>query len=75
MWPNSGLLVGQTVNDFVKNDFRGGVRGVDMDLVLPADEDGSTYYYILKKEQRDLARLWAQANAQSRCACRPKTQT
>ena len=29
---------GTTVGDFVKNHFRGGVKGVDMDLVLPDAE-------------------------------------
>ena len=57
---------GTTVSDFVKHDFRGGVNGVGMDLVLP--EDGGNHK-ILFEEQRELTRLCAQAQAESRCAC------
>jgi len=53
-------------SDFVKHHFRDGVNGVDMDLVLP--EDGTAYYDKLWKEQKDLARLKAQAVAHG-CAC------
>jgi hypothetical protein len=65
---------GTTVNDFLKNHFRGGVKGVDMDLVLPENEYGSAYYHILRKEQKGLAELRAQAKAQSRCACQHAAQ-
>jgi hypothetical protein len=60
---------GTTVSEFLKHHFRGGVKGVDMDLVLPENEYGTAYYHILRKEQRDLAGLQAQAKAQSCCAC------
>jgi hypothetical protein len=60
---------GTTVSEFLRDHFRGGVKGVDMDLVLPENEFGTAYYYSLRKEQRDLAVLQAQAQAESRCAC------
>jgi len=59
---------GTMVSDFVKNYFRGGVKGVDMDLVLPENEYERDYQ-TLRKEERDLAKLQAQAEAQSRCVC------
>jgi hypothetical protein len=57
---------GTTVSDFVKDHFRGGVKGVDMDLVLRGD---SGYCETLWYEEVALARLQMQAEAQSRCAC------
>ena len=60
---------GTTVSEFLRHHFQGGVKGVDMDLVLPENEYGTPYYHILLKEQRDLAELRAQAKAQSSCAC------
>ncbi len=60
---------GTTVSDFVKHHFRGAVKGVDMDLVLP-EGYRSIHCHILQKEQKDLAGLQRQARAESRCACR-----
>lgn len=57
---------GTDAEDFVKNYFRGAIKGVDMDQVLP--EYGSKYD-SLKEEQRELAKLQAEAHDQSRCAC------
>ena len=39
-----------------------------MDLVLP--DEGNDYYNILRKEQKNLAKLKVQAIAQSHCACK-----
>lgn len=58
---------GMLVSDFLKHHFQGAVKGVDMDLVLP--KEGTAYYNKVQKEQKDLARLKAQAVAQSHCAC------
>ena len=58
-----------TVTDFMKHHFRGAVKGVDMDLVLPENEYGTPDYYMLQKEQKELAELW-HAQSQSCCACR-----
>jgi hypothetical protein len=56
---------GTSVNDFVKDHFRGGVNDVDMDLVLPRESDCETLWH----EQWDLERLRERARAQSCCAC------
>ena len=62
---------GTTVIDFVKHQFRGAVKDVDMDLVLPRPEaHWSTRYDRLQREQEDLAALQRQAVAESSCACR-----
>jgi hypothetical protein len=60
---------GTEPEDFVKNYFEGGVKGVDMDQVLP--EYGKRYDDLLA-EQRELCKLRGQAEAQSRCACKLK---
>jgi hypothetical protein len=57
---------GTTVSDFVKHHFRGGVNGVDMDLVVRGN---SGYYEQLWSEQEELAKLRKQAIEQSHCAC------
>ena len=57
---------GTTVSDFVKDHFRGAMKGVDMDLVLRGDSGSCE---TLWHEQWDLARLQEWARAQSRCAC------
>jgi len=62
-----------TASEFLKHHFQGAVKGVDMDVVLPENKYGTSYYHILRKEQRDLAGLWAQAEAKSCCACHHTT--
>jgi hypothetical protein len=57
---------GTAVENFVKNYFKGGVKGVDMDQVLP--KYGKHYDDVLA-EQGKLMALRDQAEAQSRCAC------
>jgi hypothetical protein len=53
---------GTDAEDFVKNHFRGAIKGVDMDQVLP--EYGSKYDNLME-EQRELAKLQAEAHDQS----------
>jgi hypothetical protein len=57
---------GTNAEDFVKNYFRGAIKGVDMDQVLP--EYGSKYDSLME-EERELTKLQAEAHDQSRCAC------
>lgn len=57
---------GTTVSDFVKDHFRGGVKGVDMDLVLPRYD---SFKVKLWREQQDLAALHEWVRAHSHCAC------
>ena len=52
------------VSDFVKDHFRGGMKGVDMDLVLPEDSGCEIFWH-----EKNLGRLREQAQAQSCCAC------
>lgn len=61
---------GTTVSDFVKHHFQGGVKGVDMDLVLPDfGDEASSHCTKLWLEQEALVELTEQAQAQSCCAC------
>jgi hypothetical protein len=60
---------GTEAEDFVKNYFKGGVKGVDMDRVLP---NYGNHYDDLLAEQRELGKLRKQAEAESRCACKLK---
>jgi hypothetical protein len=55
---------GTTAEDFVKNYFRGAVKDVDMDQILPGCRSN---YDDLVKEQRELAKL--RDKDQSCCAC------
>jgi hypothetical protein len=57
---------GTNAEEFVKNYFKGAVKGVDMDRVQPKY---GRNYDILICEERELAKLWSQAQAESRCAC------
>jgi hypothetical protein len=58
--------LGMNGEDFVKNYFRGAVKGVDMDQVLP---DYGSKYDNLVREEAELAKLQDQARVQSCCAC------
>jgi hypothetical protein len=61
---------GTTISDFVKHHFRGAVKGVDMDLVLPdLSDEAASRSGKLWQEQMDLVELMNEAQAQSRCAC------
>ena len=59
---------GTTVSDFLKDHFRGGVKGVDMDLVSPGDRSLDNWIRVHSHEQ-ELGELRKQAQAESRCAC------
>ena len=59
---------GTTVSDFLKDHFRGGVKGVDMDLVLSDDRSLANSSRVWWHE-RELGRRRTQAQAESRCAC------
>ena len=61
---------GTCAGDFVKNYFKGAVKGVDMDRVLPRRESKDGLY--IQKERKKLVKLHKQALYQSRCACWPK---
>jgi len=52
--------------DFVKNYFKGGVRGVDMDEV---PTKWGKRVGIIDTKQRQLGNHWGRVQAESRCAC------
>jgi hypothetical protein len=62
---------GTCAEDFVKNYFKGAMKDVDMNRVLPRCE--SKYESLtndLLKEQKELVKLHEQARDQFQCACR-----
>jgi hypothetical protein len=65
-WAPRGICAG----DFVKNYFKGAVKDVDMDRVLPRCESKyESLFNDLLKEQKELAKLHEQARDQVQCAC------
>jgi hypothetical protein len=65
---------GTAPEEFVEKYFKGAIKGVDMDEVVPLwdMEDNEEYYKHadrVRKEQSELAKLWQKAQCQSACAC------
>jgi hypothetical protein len=65
---------GTTPDEFVEKYFKGAIKGVDMDEVVPhwnGEDDEEYYEYAdrVRKEQAELAKLWMKARRQSACAC------